>query len=66
MYEPYEGNVTKGDLEGLLRELRRMVASKATDSDLEALHIDVDQALLDYIGVEEVRDAHWKLASWFA
>ncbi len=61
----YEGKVGKGDLKGLINQLTRMDKAKTLDTNHGQLHTDVDQAMLDYIGVDEITAIHHSLECWY-
>lgn len=47
--------------EWLLRVLR-----ECQNSDREAGHLEADEALLDYIGDDEIREAFEQIRKWYA
>jgi len=51
----------KGNRDLLLTTLREHVSA-----DPEQGHIDADEALLDYIGDDEVRQAFYDIDKWYA
>jgi hypothetical protein len=58
-----ETKVPKGDRDAIIKRLREC---SGWERDPESAHADADQALLDYIGDEEVSAEYGKVEKWYS